>query len=100
MTHPDWVSNVIPASIQKEYADKGVIIEKVFWNLPPQQMCQSARDIGKGRVFFSSDRGQAGKKMPADAMLEFIEDMLAFGLDDDEIRSLIVDVPRQVLGIS
>ncbi len=98
MTHPDWSRSTIPVSVQKEYADKGVLIEKVFWYLPPNEMCQSARDVGIGHVFIVTDRGQMGQKTPTAALLEYVENMLDFGLTDDEIRSLIVDVPRMVLG--
>lgn len=98
MTHPDWPKSTIPVHIQREYADKGVLIEKVFWYMAPFDMCQSARDVGIGRVFFVTDRGQMGQKTPTAALLEYVENMLDFGMTDDEIRSLIIDVPQKVLG--
>lgn len=98
MTHPDWAKSRIPVPIQREYADKGVLIEKVFWYLDPDEMCRTIREVGFGRVFVVTDRGQMGQKTPTAAMLEYVEDMLDFGMTEKEIHSLIVDVPERVLG--
>lgn len=97
VTHPDWVRSTIPESLQIELADAGALIEKVFWYLPPDAICASARKVGVDRVFFVTDRGQMGQPTPVQCLLQYILDMLAFGLSDEEIRKLVRDVPQRIV---
>lgn len=98
VTHPDWARSTLPEALQIELADAGAFIEKVFWYLPPDKICASARNVGVDRVFFVTDRGQEGQPAPVQCLLRYIQDMLAFGLTDDEIHRLIRDVPQKIVG--
>lgn len=97
VTHPDWARSTLPEALQIKLADAGALIEKVFWYLPPNEICASARKVGVDRVFFVTDRGQMGQPTPVQCLLHYIQDMLTFGLTDEEIHKLIRDVPSKIL---
>lgn len=98
MTHPDWVRSPIPVEQQAEMARAGALIEKVFWYLPAAEICATARRIGVEHTFVVTDRGQVGQKTPPQCMLQYIEEMIAFGLSSQEIRKLICEVPKKIIG--
>lgn len=98
MTHPDWPRSPIPVELQAELAGAGALIEKVFWYLPPAQLCGSIRQIGAQHAFVVTDRGQADQESPARCMLRYVREMLSYGLTEQEIRSLIRLVPQKIVG--
>lgn len=96
-THPDWTRDRVPVDMQVDLARRGVLIEKVFRMLPPEEMCKSICAIGFENCFVTTDRGQPGEAKPVDAMLEYIGTMLEHGISAKGIQTLIRDVPQHII---
>ena len=97
-THPDWKRDWVPVDIQSELAQQGVLIEKVFRMLPPDEMCRSICEIGFDHCFVVTDRGQPGEATPMDAMVDYVSTMVGYGMGASEIQMLIRDNPARILG--
>lgn len=103
LTHPEWKRTIVPRKIQRELADMGVFIERNWANVEDgdctaEQMLEHIRAVGPERTFLATDRGQAWKETPIEGMLRFIELLLSNGFKDREIRTMVCDVPGQLLG--
>jgi hypothetical protein len=104
LTHPEWYRTAVPVEVQKALAERGTWIEKCFYNLEDgsctvEEMAAHIKAIGAHHCFLSTDRGQRGKSFPTAALQHFIEMLLKAGINEDEIRTMVQDVPRKVLGI-
>lgn len=102
LTHPEWSRTQIPGRMQKELSDMGVLIEKNWLNLAEgdttiSEMAETIRSIGPSRVYLSTDRGQAGAEHPAEAMLRFIETLLAGGFSRQELIMMVRTVPAEIV---
>lgn len=97
-THPDWKRDRVSVELQVDLARQGVLIEKVFRMLPPDEMCRSIYEIGFDRCFVVTDRGQPGETTPVDAMIDYISIMVDYGMSVPEIQKLIRDNPARILG--
>lgn len=97
-THPDWKRDRVPVNIQSKLAQQGVLIEKVFRMLPPDEMCRSICEIGFEHCFVVTDRGQPGEAVPMDAMVDYVSTMVGYGMAASEIQMLIRDNPARILG--
>ncbi|MPM70055.1 hypothetical protein SDC9_117006 [bioreactor metagenome] len=103
LTHPEFPRTKIPAHIQKELADDGVLIEKNWFNVAQgavsiQQMTQTILDVGTGRTFIATDRGQGGEPRPVPELHRFICELLKQGLNDAQIRDMVCFVPKSIVG--
>lgn len=58
------------------------------------------RSVGAERVVLSTDAGQIHNPWPADTLLAFLNSLHAVGVSEEDLRSMIVDRPRQLLGIN
>lgn len=96
-THPDWKRDRVPVEKQVELSRRGVLIEKVFRMLPPDEMCGSICDIGFDGCFVVTDRGQPAEAKPVDAMIEYIMVMLEYGIAVENIQKVIRDIPKRIL---
>jgi len=102
LTHPEFPRTTIEASVQKEMADLGVIIEKNWYNVAQkavtiEQMAAHIRTVGIGRVFLATDRGQKGLPHPTVELHNFVVALLKQGFSEAELQSLVRDVPRTII---
>lgn len=103
LTHPDWTCTTLPIDIQKFLVEKGVLVEKLWFDIginhvTAEYMAQTIRDLGVENCFMATDRGQAGKEYPAEGLMMFMDKMLDCGFSRDEIRIMTHDNPQKVLG--
>lgn len=102
LTHPEWMRTVVPVGVQMELAGLGVIIERNWANVSDgdctaEQMVSHIRAVGTGRTFIATDRGQAWKEPPVEGMLRFIELLLEYGFTHEEIKTMVCEVPGQLV---
>ena len=104
LTHPEFSRTVIPVEQQRELADLGVIIEHCWYNLAAnectaEEMAEHIRAVGPERCYLSTDRGQADRECPVQAMRLFVDALMQQGLPRASIREMLVHVPERVLGL-
>ena len=102
LTHPEWPKTTVPLEIQKELADMGVYVEKLWLNVAEKSvtaeyMAETIRTIGSEHAFLSTDRGQAGFEHPVEGLRRFISEMLKQGISDNDIRRLTHDTPKYLM---
>jgi Predicted metal-dependent hydrolase with the TIM-barrel fold len=103
LTHPEFELTPTPVAVQKDLADQGVLIEKDWINIAMgmvtgEYMAASIREVGPDRIYLATDRGQVSGERPAEGMLLYIETLLGEGVAPDEIKTMIVETPKKVLG--
>lgn len=104
LTHPDWACTTVPVEIQTDLVKKGVILEKLWFDIginhvTEEYMAQTIRDAGVENCYMSTDRGQAGKEYPAEALMMYMDTMLDCGFSVEEIHLMTHENPKRVLGI-
>jgi hypothetical protein len=91
-------------------ADAGAIIElsavvayPMARHLMPGMSLAMARDLvraaGARRMVISTDSGQIHNPWPADILRAFLNSMIAVGISAEELRYMVVDQPRRLLGL-
>lgn len=104
LTHPDWIRTLMPLETQIDLAKLGVIIEKVGANIDEntitvENMALAINKIGSENILMVTDRGQADKESPIQAMIKFISSMLSQGIKKEDIKNMIHHVPEDILGL-
>jgi hypothetical protein len=102
LTHPDWSETLIPVEKQAELASQGVLIEKCWINtedgsLSYEAFARTIKAVGAHGIYLTTDRGQAGKQKPAEAMLSCLEKLLDLGIDRNELRTMVHDIPKAIV---
>lgn len=102
LTHPEWERTIVPVQVQLELAHKGIIIEKCWYNIADgtataTQMAQHIRRVGAAHCFMTTDRGQVGLERPVEGMIQFIQKLHREGIATQELKTMIKDVPAQLL---
>jgi len=102
LTHPEFSRTIIPGIVQKEMADKGVIIEKNWFNVAQktitiEEMAKNIRIVGTNRTYIATDRGQRGLPHPVPELRQFIVELLKLGFTDGEIEDLVKNVPKSIV---
>lgn len=102
LTHPDWGCTTIPIEIQKYLIEKGVIAEKLWFDVginhvTTAYIAQTIRDLGVSNCYISTDRGQPGKELPPIGLQMFMDALMDEGFCDDEIRILTHAIPEKVI---
>lgn len=105
LTHPEFDRTRIDASTQRELAERGVWIEKCWYNIAEhnctvQDMVRHIQAVGPEHCFLSSDRGQSGRELPVEGMLRFLSALLEEGIPFDSLYTMTHTIPCQVLGIN
>lgn len=105
LTHPEFDRTVVDVQTQKELAESGVYIEKCWYNVSEgnctiEEMAKHIRTVGPEHCFLSTDRGQGNRERPVEAMICFISNILAQEFSEDEVSTMLIDVPRQILGLT
>ena len=107
VTHPDNARENVSLNLQKEMADLGVLIDRSYFNLlrkpgmgvTAKDMARRIRETGAANCIMSTDLGQYNKISPTEGLMQFVSDMLDEGITPEEIRIMIVDNPKQLLGL-
>lgn len=103
LTHPDWACTMVPIEIQKMLVQKGVMVEKLWFDVglnmvTAKYMARTIRELGPENCFMATDRGQAGMEFPAKGLLRFMDAMLGEGLSFEEVRLMTHENPEGIVG--
>lgn len=102
LTHPEWPKTTVPLDAQKELAQRGVYIEKLWLNVAEhsvtaEYMAQTMKEVGSDHAFMSTDRGQFGFEHPVEGLRLFIIEMLRQGISYDDIKKMVQANPRLLM---
>lgn len=105
--HADMGITPVPLDMQIELARKGALIEKCYLACSPDfkdltvtEMVRTMRQIGYGSCVMVSDHGQAHNPPPVQALSDFIGDVLAEGVTEENVVKMVARTPLQLLNIS
>lgn len=106
VSHPDFVIGADPEQC-REFIDMGAVVEhelhmydpsaKMRW--PLEQLLEWITVLGAENTLLGSDLGQKGFPWPVDAYIRVAEGLLELGLPEEDLRAIVHDNPRRVLGI-
>jgi len=106
ISHPDFVIGAEPAECH-DFVDMGAMVEhelhmydpgaKMRW--PLEQLATWIRTLGAENTLLGSDLGQKGFPWPADAYIRVIDGLLELGIPEHDLRTIVHDNPRRLLGI-
>ncbi|NGQ94965.1 hypothetical protein G3578_07170 [Brevibacillus sp. SYP-B805] len=104
--HADLGIAPIPLELQQALAGKGAIIEKCylacspdFQDLTVEEMATSIKRLGADACVLVTDYGQVHNIPPVEALSEFVTKMLACGISESEIETMVARNPKALLGI-
>ncbi|MGF6953644.1 hypothetical protein QF028_006149 [Neobacillus sp. B4I6] len=104
--HTDLGIARVHFEIEKQLVKKGCILEKCylacsedFNDITIQEMAESIKQLGAESCVMVTDYGQRHNLPPIKALSNFIEDMLAQGITEEEITTMVNDIPKRLLGI-
>jgi hypothetical protein len=104
--HTDLGIARVPHQLEKELAKKGCILEKCylatsndFNDIKKEAMAESIKVLGADSCVMVTDYGQEHNIPPIEALSQFIEEMLRAGISEKEVATMIIDNPRQLLGV-
>ncbi|WP_135556289.1 DUF6282 family protein [Paenibacillus cymbidii] len=104
--HTDLGIARIRFELERELAGKGAVLEKCylacsrdFADITVEEMADSIRRLGARSCVLVTDYGQLHNMPAAEAFSEFVGRLSACGVNDDDIRTMIVDMPRELLGV-
>ena len=107
VTHPDYI---VGASLEQmsAWARAGAMCEiagSTTWTrsslacIPPDRTTKVIQRIGANALILSSDFGQRDNPPHLEALQHWIEELVGTGVTSHEVRTMLVDNPRQVLSI-
>ena len=102
LTHPEYPATRIDAAGQKEFADMGVYIEKLWYNVgngivTAEYMADTIKQVGAANCHMATDRGQKSKESPVRGMQLFIKAMLENGISEDDVYLMIHENAERVV---
>ncbi len=103
LTHPDWACTMVPLEIQKHLVSKGVMIEKLWFDVglnlvSSEYMAQTIKELGPENCFMATDRGQKGMEFPAEGLMRFMDEMLEQGIPYEAVRTMTHENPAKIIG--
>lgn len=109
ITHPEAPRIAMDLETQRRLAARGAVFEWVALNLttltegrgqiPPQVYARNIRNVGASLCIMATDFGQTNNPEPAAGLYSFIRTMLEHGISPAQIRLMVRDNPRQMLGL-
>ena len=105
VTHAEFPSIALSADDQVELARRGALIEhcyttaytgKTTW----ETIFANVRATGAAAVVVSTDLGQAANPPVSDGLADFADRLLAAGFTAGEVRTMAVDNPGRLLGVT
>jgi hypothetical protein len=104
--HTDLGISRIRFELEQELAGKGAILEKCylacsrdFADITVEEMAESIRRLGASSCVLVTDYGQEHNMAPVAAFSEFVGRMAGCGIPEADIQTMIVDQPRNLLGV-
>lgn len=104
ITHVDFPTTFYTIEEQLQLAEHGAFMEhcyttwatgKIDWETTVAQI----KALGADRVVLGTDLGQSTSKYPDEGLLEFAEKLVESGISMEDVRKMIVDNPRHLLGL-
>ncbi len=106
LNHPEAGLNSISISVQKEFAKKGVLIEKAYlwitehWKASTiEKYVEAIKEIGAESCVISTDLGHAASIRPVEGFAEYIQKLRELDLSCQEIEMMARHNPAWLLGI-
>lgn len=104
--HTDLGIARIRFELERELVAKGAVMEKCylacssdFADITVEEMAHSIRQLGAQSCVLVTDYGQEHNIPPVQAFNEFVGQMAECGLKDSQIGTMIVNNPRDLLGV-
>ena len=105
-THPDAPLIALPLELQRRLAGRGMLFERTFnWLRPPYsaltapQQAEIIRAVGVASTIMATDFGQPFNLPPVEGLETYAREMLEQGFSAAEIRRMLSDNPRALLGL-
>lgn len=104
ITHVDFPTTFYSIEDQLKLASYGAYMEHCYttWatgKIDFETTVAQIRALGPERVILGTDLGQKTAKFPDEGLLEFGEKLIESGFTVEEVRQMIVDNPRYLLGL-
>ncbi|MFK8243478.1 MULTISPECIES: DUF6282 family protein [unclassified Facklamia] len=104
ITHVDFPTTFYSVEEQLELASYGAYMEHCYvtWKSGKVDFSETVRQIRAltpEKVILSTDSGQGSNPFPDECLKEFSEKLMENGFTYDEIRTMIVDNPKKLLGV-
>jgi hypothetical protein len=104
VAHPALPVTGFDADVQRELADLGAVIEHTYlphlerWGgFPIDETVDHIRRVGVERCILSSDLGQSTSPPPAEGLEAFGRELIERGMDERDVRRMLVDNPSALL---
>lgn len=101
ITHPEFTSQQMPVSTQRQLAARGVLLERCFTTpytgkVSWQEWLSNIRDVGPEHSVISSDLGQPFNPPVEDGLALAADRLLEAGFTEDEVRVMAVTNSRRI----
>jgi hypothetical protein len=101
ITHPDFPSQHLSPSQQRELGDRGCVLERCFGTpyagrISWEALFSNIRAAGTERSLLSSDLGQPHNPPVEDGMALMVDRLLEAGFNDSEVRTMAVTNSRRM----
>ena len=95
ITHPEFTSQRLPVSEQKELAERGALLERCFTTpytgkVSWEQMVENIRAVGPRHSFLSSDLGAPSGPPVEDGLALMADFLLNAGFSDEDVHTMAV----------
>ena len=108
VTHPEWSVTSFSISLQRKLASLGnVYFERCFVSTThrcghtPMSVIENAiADVGVESTVIATDLGQPDTPAPAEGFQLYAERLCSAGFDPNDVRTMMRDNPRSLLGLS
>jgi len=104
ITHPEFPSQRYPVALQREFAERGCLLERCFGTpyagrVPWEEMFDNIRAVGVDHSLLSSDLGQPHNPPVEDGLALMADRLLDAGFSDDDVQRMAVVNTRSLLGV-
>ena len=105
VTHPIYQHIQMPIDVQRRLAAQGCFMEQCYSmykldSIPIATIAAEVKAVGAQSIILSSDVGQAFSPDPDQALMEFGQLLMKQGITLPDLRTMLVDNPRRILGIT
>jgi hypothetical protein len=103
VTHPEFPSQSLSIADQVALAEQGALLERCFTTAYTgkarwETLFAASRAVGAEHTIFSSDLGQTFNPPVEDGLALMVDQFLADGFDEQQVRTMAVVNPRIVAG--
>lgn len=106
VTHPEWRLVNMPTQVQVELAKKGAFMEHCYYatttlggELDPRKIAEQIKAVGSEHCVMATDFGHELIPSPIQGMKEYIEEMMKYGISEEEIRKMTKETPAKLLNL-